>query len=199
MPKTNGKYVAPSWQNGSSPAISAAELQDMSSTLELTHAFGICSTAAATAAKTVSVDVSGTLTLFPGLSIEVQFTNANTAASPTLNVNGTGAKGILFGGSAAVSGAWGAGAVLLLTYNGTNWVMEGSGKASTSQYGEVILVNSTTSSSTTAAATPNSVRLAYNLASQAQTAANNKITAGTTPLTPGTSALATGTLYVVYE
>ena len=33
MPIVNGKYVAPTWTNGSSPAISAAELQAMSDTI----------------------------------------------------------------------------------------------------------------------------------------------------------------------
>jgi len=50
-----------------------------------------CSTAADTAAKTV--DCSG-FELEAGAKITVKFTNANSANSPTMNVNGTGAKNI---------------------------------------------------------------------------------------------------------
>ena len=49
----------------------------------------MCETAAATAAKTVTI--SG-FTLVTGSMAIVNFINGNTAASPTLNVNGTGAK-----------------------------------------------------------------------------------------------------------
>lgn len=65
--------------------------------------YGACSTAAATAAKTVSI-TSGT---FPtlnadanGTKITVNFANANTATSaPTLNVNSKGAKNIYYRGA----------------------------------------------------------------------------------------------------
>lgn len=50
-----------------------------------------CSTSAATAAKTVSK--SGFI-LKAGAAVNIRFTYANTASSPTLNINGTGAKPI---------------------------------------------------------------------------------------------------------
>ncbi len=53
----------------------------------ITH-YGVCSTPAATAAKTVSI--SG-FKLVKGAVVFVTFTYENTANSPTLNVNGTGA------------------------------------------------------------------------------------------------------------
>ena len=53
--------------------------------------YGISSTAAGTAAKTVSI--SG-FTLETGAIAYVSFANQNTKASPTLNINGTGAKQI---------------------------------------------------------------------------------------------------------
>ena len=59
--------------------------------------FLLCSTAAATAAKTVSY-TGFTLTDYK--RVYVQFTNGNTANQPTLNVNGTGAKSILYAGQA---------------------------------------------------------------------------------------------------
>jgi len=62
-------------------------------------------------------------TLNPGTTIHVKFSNANSAASPTLDVNGTGAKHIVQYGTEAV-GSWFAGAVLTLTYDGTSWVRD---------------------------------------------------------------------------
>lgn len=83
--------------------------------------YGTCSTAAATAAKVVTL--SG-FKLATGAVIAVKFTYANTAASPTLNVNGTGAKSIaVYGSTAAGSGAWSAGEVVMFVYDGTRWVM----------------------------------------------------------------------------
>lgn len=88
--------------------------------------YGTCSTAAGTAAKTVTVD-SDSFTLTTGACVRVKFTNSNSVASPTLNVNGTGAKAIKRYGTTAVStsagSSWNAGSVIDLTYDGTNWVM----------------------------------------------------------------------------
>ena len=66
--------------------------------------FGTCSTAAATAAKTVSI-TTGTFSLEAGARVAVKFTNANTAANPTLNVNSKGAKSIFYKGSQITTGA----------------------------------------------------------------------------------------------
>lgn len=93
------------------------------------HHFGTCSTAAATAAKTVTLDDSMAFTLAKGASVFVKFTNANGVASPTLNVNGTGAKNIYRYGSTAPSTtaktSWQAGSVVHLVYDGTYWQMVG--------------------------------------------------------------------------
>lgn len=88
--------------------------------------YGVCSTAAATAAKTVTVD---NFSLEAGAVVIVKFTNANSVASPTLNVNDTGAKPIMrYGTTAASTGTttsgWIAGAVQLFVYDGTNWIRE---------------------------------------------------------------------------
>ena len=53
----------------------------------------VCDTAAATAAKVVSY--SDFDALLPGVEIRVKFIYSNTAASPTLNVNDSGAKPIV--------------------------------------------------------------------------------------------------------
>ena len=79
---------------------------------------GTCSTAAATAAKNVTVNG---FTLREGAVVIVTFANTNTAASPTLNVNGTGAKNIYFQGSAIESGWLIANNPYLLRYNGNRY------------------------------------------------------------------------------
>lgn len=64
-------------------------------------AYAECSTAANTPAKTVTICTDGdttntAFTLVKGVSVQVKFTNGNTADMPTLNVNGTGAKMLLY-------------------------------------------------------------------------------------------------------
>ena len=90
------------------------------------HLYGTCSSGAGTVAKTVSID--GFL-LQTGAGIRVKFTNSNTAASPTLNVSGTGAKPIVTHGTTAVGvtpeTSWQRGAVLEMVYDGTSWVLAG--------------------------------------------------------------------------
>lgn len=57
--------------------------------------YGVCDTAAGTAAKTVNING---FSLYAGVTIAVMFQNGNTAISPTINVNGTGAKSIYTNG-----------------------------------------------------------------------------------------------------
>ena len=86
-------------------------------------AYGICSTAATTAAKTVNFTDDQAFTLIQGETIHIKFTNTNTVANPTLNVKGTGAKPIhRIGGTAAgttVADSWAAGEIVSLTYDTT--------------------------------------------------------------------------------
>ena len=88
--------------------------------------YGVCSTDAATVAKTITVD---NFSLEEGATVIVKFTNKNSAASPTLNVNSTGAKPIVRYGTSAAStsdatSGWRAGAVQMFTYDGTSWVRD---------------------------------------------------------------------------
>lgn len=88
--------------------------------------YGVCSTAADAAAKTVTID---NFSLVTGAMVIVKFTNANSIASPTLNVNGTGAKPICrYGTTAASTGTsttgWRAGAVQMFVYDGTSWIRD---------------------------------------------------------------------------
>ena len=93
------------------------------------HHYGECSTAAATAAKEVTLADSMGFTLAKGSKVYVKFTNANAAASPTLNVNGTGAKNIYRYGSTAPSSSasesWISGSVVPLMYDGSAWQIVG--------------------------------------------------------------------------
>ena len=89
--------------------------------------FGTCSTAAGTAAKEVAV-TAGTPTLEAGLTIRVLFSNANTASTPTLSIDGgTTAKGIKFMGETITTGntkdlLCG---VCEFVYDGTSWNLIG--------------------------------------------------------------------------
>jgi hypothetical protein len=93
------------------------------------HRYGACSTAAATAAKAVTLSDSMTFTLATGASVFVKFTNSNTAANPTLNVNSTGAKAIYRYGTTipgtVEANSWKAGSVVHLVYDGSAWQMVG--------------------------------------------------------------------------
>ena len=84
--------------------------------------FGTCSTAAGTAAKVVSC--TG-FVLAGGAIITVKFTATNTAANPTLNVNNTGAKAIMYRGSAISAGYLAANRVYTFVYDGTDYELIG--------------------------------------------------------------------------
>ena len=95
-------------------------------TYTFTLPYGVCETAGDTVAKTVTVD---NFSLEEGAVVIVKFTNANSVASPTLNVNGTGAKPIYRYGTTTTSTGttttgWVAGAVQMLTYDGTGWIRD---------------------------------------------------------------------------
>ena len=87
----------------------------------ITH-YGICSTTAATTAKVVSL--TG-FTLTTGSRVMVKFTVTNTASSPTLNVNSTGAKAIYYRGAAISAGYLAANRVYEFVYDGTNYELVG--------------------------------------------------------------------------
>ena len=103
----------------------------------ITH-YGTCSTAAGTAAKTVACT---SYTLVTGSRIIVKFTVTNTAASPTLNVNSTGAKAIQYRGAAITAGYLAANRTYEFIYDGTNYQLVGD-----------IDTNTTYSAATTSAA-----------------------------------------------
>ena len=90
-------------------------------TADITH-FATCSTAAATQAKTASITGFNLVT---GARVTIKFTVTNTAANPTLNVNGTGAKEIKYRGSAISTGYLAANRVYEFVYDGTDYLFMG--------------------------------------------------------------------------
>lgn len=87
----------------------------------VTH-YGTCSTAAATAAKVVAC---AGFTKATGARIVVKFTVTNTASSPTLNVNSTGASPIYYHGAAMPASVLGANKVYEFVFTGTNYELVG--------------------------------------------------------------------------
>ena len=121
--------------------------------------YGTCSTAAATVAKVVTC--SG-FVLETGATVAVKFTYYNTGASPTLNVNSTGAIAIKqYGTTAASTYMWRSGEIVLFVYNGSYWELISKSTATTTYYGLTKLSSSVTSTSTTLAATASAVKQAY--------------------------------------
>ena len=112
--------------------------------------YGTCSTVASTAAKTVTI--SG-FSLVSGALAVVKFTSGNTASSPTLNINSTGARRIYRDGDDSDSLDLASGEVVLLAYDGTYYRVVDIPDASTTRAGKVQLNNTLTSTSTTQALT----------------------------------------------
>jgi len=96
--------------------------QTVSSTDTITSWYGTCSTTASTARKDVTC--SGYV-LNKGNIIGVLFSTANTAATPTLNVNSTGNKNIYIGTAVPSSTTnvlkWSANTMIYFMYDGSNY------------------------------------------------------------------------------
>ena len=81
--------------------------------------YATSSSSSSTSAKTATVQEPSGFELKEGVVVSVKFTNANSASSPTLNVDSTGAKPIRTLGTA--SAYWSAGQTVLFVYDGTYW------------------------------------------------------------------------------
>lgn len=79
--------------------------------------YGTCSTAKATATKTVTMPDFNVLV--EGVTIHVYFVNENTASNPKLKVGSTDAKPINYNGQAR--GSWEAGGFISFTYYSGSW------------------------------------------------------------------------------
>lgn len=93
-------------------------------------AYATCGTAAGTAAKVAYIEgaeATDGFTVVTGITVHVRFANTNTAASPTLSVNGSPATAIMKYGTTKVGNteatSWYAGSVVSFTYDGTYWIM----------------------------------------------------------------------------
>lgn len=119
-PTTNTTYsVATTSANG---LMSAADKIKSDAT---NIAYGTCSTAAETAAKVVTLTGNTNWQLITGSIITVKFTETNSAAAPTLNVNSTGAYPIYYNASEYTSSSsYGGYTNRHITYqfDGTYWV-----------------------------------------------------------------------------
>ena len=96
-------------------------------------AYGTCSNNSSDTGKTAALP---DFVLREGTTLHIKFTNGNTASSPTLNVGGTGAKPLIGSDGTALSNIE-AGAILTLTYDGTNWVNTWSAPSSDEQTSQI--------------------------------------------------------------
>ena len=150
-------------------------------------AYGTCATAASTPEKVVTLTGNPSWELAVGSVIVVKFTYTNSAASPTLNVNNTGAKSIWYNTSVYTSSSsYGGYAKRHITYvfDGTYWVFAGWGYDSnsdtkvtqsfTSADGDypVILAYTTSTTSETANAVKKNLDFVYNPSSSTLTVPN---------------------------
>lgn len=90
--------------------------------------YGVCDTAAATAAKTVTINGFPS-TITTGLRVTIKFTDHSGVASPTLSINGGTAYnlrryGTTDTGVGTTTTGWVAGAVMTFTFDGVAWVRE---------------------------------------------------------------------------
>lgn len=103
-----------------------ARISDISSTYPKFYV-GTCPTAAATAAKVVTVETFPTVNGAPvtGTVIAVKFNKTNSATAPTLNVNGLGAESIYYNAAviSSTSANYGgtAGRYVYYMWDGTYW------------------------------------------------------------------------------
>lgn len=96
---------------------------------------GICTSSAATSEKTVTLDNLTGFSLVTGATAIITFQNGNTATTPTLNINNTGAKTLVVGkssseyttGDGVIDNGWAPYETVICTYNGTQWVHQPSG------------------------------------------------------------------------
>ena len=83
--------------------------------------YGTCDTGSTTAAKVVTGVSNWPTTLSAGQIILIRFAFANTAANPTLSINGSTAAAILTYNGASSTITWDSDAFLLFIYDGRSW------------------------------------------------------------------------------
>lgn len=140
---TNKQFLMSNGTTGEWHTLAKADIPslDYVPNTHATTTYGTCSTAAATAAKVVTLATNGAWTLKVGAIIAVKFTATNTAANPTLNVNNTGAKPVYYNTAvltdANLSYAGYANRVHIYAYDGTNYVYLGHSVDNNSTYSDM--------------------------------------------------------------
>lgn len=116
--------------------------------------YGTSTTAAATAAKVVTVSSDQNFVLKTGVMVTFKAPNTNTAQNPTINVNNTGAKPIWYNSAVvATSNLNKAGQInrpATYIYDGTNWVWESWSLDADTTYSTMSVSEGTTGTATSA-------------------------------------------------
>ena len=110
-----------------------------------------------------TVTVPGVTALYPGLKITVQLNKNSASTSPTLNLNGLGAKAIRqplttnsFSSTTASTASWlNKASPVTLTYNGSLWRTDFFRPSATTLYGKVAIANGGTGADNAADALAN--------------------------------------------
>ncbi len=122
--------------------------------------FATCESAEADEEKVATAD--GSFTLAKGTVVAVNFTNSNSVVLAKLNVNGTGAKYMTaFSNYVPMVYSWRPKQTVLFIYDGSFYVAVTLPYASTGYFGITKLIDSTSSTSTSLAATAAAVKAAY--------------------------------------
>lgn len=126
-------------------------------------AYGTCTTAAATAAKVITISGNTNWKLAAGSIIVIKFSYTNTAESPTFNVNSTGAKSVLYGTAvittSSLSYAGYASRYGIYAYDGTRYVFVGWSYDANTTYSNASLGQGYGTCATAAATTAKAVTL----------------------------------------
>ena len=147
--------------------------------------YAISTTGATTSAKTTESGTPSGFVLYNGATVTVKFNSANSTSTPTLNVNGTGAKTIKSYTGAALSAAeytWPAGAAITFTYDGSYWRMQDSGA-----------LQAKADAAASASAASSSASAASTSASSASTSASNASSSASSASTSASTASAKAT------
>lgn len=126
------------YENATTSAAGLMSADDKTKLDNTNVAYGTCSTEAATAAKVVTLSGNTKWVLKTGSRIVVKFSATNTAQNPTLNVNSTGAKSIVYNTSVITTGSLSyagyASRYIEYMYDGTNYVFMGWSTDSNTTY-----------------------------------------------------------------
>ena len=154
---SDAKFTDTTYSAATTSAAGLMSAADKSKSDVTNIAYGTCSTAAATAAKVVTISGNSNWKLAAGSIITVLFNATNTAENPTLNVNSTGAKNIFYSSTQITTSSLGyagtANRPMTFMYDGTQYRFIGWGYDSNTTYTNVKLGHGYVTCSTAAATT----------------------------------------------